>query len=116
MTDNEEAVILLQYGTVKKYVNSVMKNFNLTYIKTNARTAAFNRYSSAEIGEEWENSSISEFISEGYSRDSVAFETWNDAIYELTEEHIYQEAETLIRDHFNNDKDLIKPVVDYLFE
>lgn len=116
MTDNAKAKILLQYGTISKYINSVLKENDYdASIYTEARTDAYSKYESAEIGEEWDDESTSRFIEEGYSKDEVIHSLWDDAIDESKENLIYQEADSLIEEYFENDKDLLKPVVDYLF-
>ena len=118
MTNNTKAKIMLQYETIEKYVGTLLKKNGYevsSLIESSSRADAYNNYSSAQIGEEWDEESAERFIEDGYSKDDIIYDSWDDAIYDAKEEIVYKEVDYIIKEYFDNDKDFLKPTMDYLF-
>lgn len=124
MEDIKKAKILLAYGTLKDYFeHCANSNYDLDLyineidIHHEAYEASQTQFEEAEIRDNWDDAeNRAYFIEEGYSRDDIKYDDWDEAGEDILEETAYNIAKDIAEKHFDSDMDMITAIQEYLLE
>lgn len=114
MQDNDKAKILLQYGSFQHYIEEVLEknniqNFMVEEYFTEEIAKASQQYDEWAIGSNW-GESYADFIADGYSRDDIEYDDYDDLEEALAVEIIIDIAQYYIEKYFYGDNDLLDDV------
>lgn len=114
MQDNDKAKILLQYGSFQHYIEEILEknniqNFIIEEYFTEELTRVSQQYDEWTISSNWEEG-YADFIADGYSRDDIEYEDYDDLEEDLSGDIIIDIAQYYIEKYFDGDNDLLDDV------
>lgn len=118
MEDNEKAKILLNDGSYKKFIAGVLgknniQDFIIEEYFTEELSKQLSEFDKALILSNWENEG-QDFIADGYSRDEIEYENYEELEEDLTSDIIIDISQYYIEKYFNNDMGLLDDMEKYV--
>ena len=110
----------LSYGSIDEYV---VNYYSKNYDKVEEYLNKINSLDGAEnydimppyIREEWDDEDVAiSFLNDGYTRDDIIYEDWDDASQQSMSAYIEDITSDIVQLHFNGDQDYYNSVFKYL--
>lgn len=118
MEPNIKAKILLNNGSFKNYIDFIFKKYDI--ITDEIENDFYNQIEKRkEEYDEWKikinwNGNSSDFIADGYRRNDIEYENYQELEEGLKPEIILEMAQTFVKKYFDNDNDFLDEVENYI--
>lgn len=118
MEDHTKAKILLQDGSFQDYIINILtknniQDFMIEEYYTEELTRLSQEYEPHAIESNW-SSSYEDFIADGYSRDDIEYEDYDELEEDLSRDIIIDISQYYLGKYFDDDSDLLEDMQKYV--
>jgi hypothetical protein len=118
MEDDKKAKILLNDGSFIEFITKVLgknniQDFMVEEYFTEELTKQSQDYERAFIASNW-SEEAQDFIADGYSRDDIEYEDYEELDEDLTRDIILDITQYYLEKYFNNDNDMLDDMEKYV--